>query len=263
MRVRIGDIDVGYSEAGAGDPVVLVHGLAEDRRHWARLQKGLEDFRTFAYDVRGHGETTLGNAQGTLSQLGGDLVGFLQAVTGPARCVGFSLGGTVVLWAAASRPDLIPHAVVAATSTVVGRAAAAFFRSRIELVNIDFAAFPDALRADTEKQVVTAKGNLGEVVDELRVESVGNGDGYVNAARAMLALHQEPLTPRLREIRCPVDVVGGDADAFCPRKAADIMLQALPDGTYHEIAGCGHWMPVDQPEAYAQTLSTILRRRRG
>ena len=186
---------------------------------------------------------------------------FLESVTGPAPCVGFSLGGTIVLWAAASRPDLIPHAVVAGTSTVVGRAAAAFFRERIELVSINFAAFPEALRSDTEKQIVSAKGNLGDVTDELRVDPVGNGDGYVNAARAMLGLHQEPLTPRLGEIRCHVDVVGGDADVFCPRKAADIMVEALPHATYHEIANCGHWMPVDQPEAYAHTLSAILRRR--
>ncbi len=260
MKVRIGDIDVGYTEKGAGEPVVLVHGLAEDRRHWARLQIGLQGSRSLAYDLRGHGETTLGLADGTLSQLGGDLVGFLETTTGPARCVGFSLGGTVVLWAAASRPDLIRHAVVAGTSTVVGRAAAAFFSERIELVSTNFAAFPCALREDTEKQIVTAKGNLAEVTDELRVEAVGNGGGYVNAARAMLAMHQSPLTPRLAEIRCPVDVVGADGDVFCPRKAADIMIEALPDATYHEIADCGHWMPVDQPEAYARTLGTILQR---
>ena len=103
---------------------------------------------------------------------------------------------------------------------------------------------------------------LEEVTDELRVEPVGNGDGYVNAARAMLGMHQEPLTPRLGEIRCPVDVVGADADVFCPRKAADIMVEALTDAAYHEVADCGHWMPVDQPEAYARTLASILRGRK-
>ncbi len=85
MKVRLGDIEVGYSAHGAGTPVVLVHGLAEDRGSWAAVQEGMPDFHTFAYDLRGHGQTELGNADGTLAQLGGDLIGFLESVTGPAR----------------------------------------------------------------------------------------------------------------------------------------------------------------------------------
>lgn len=259
--VRLGDIEVGFNERGDALPVVLVHGLAEDHRHFARTQAELADFHTYAYDLRGHGETSLGEADGTLAQLAGDLVRFLERLTGPARCVGFSLGGTVVFEAAATRPDLVIHAVVAATSTVVGRTAARFFSDRIELIENDFSAYPQAQRRDAALQLVSAEVDLDAVVDALRVAPVGDGGGYINAARAMLGMHAEPLTPKLAEIRCPVDVVGGDSDVFCPKKAADIMLDALADATYHEIADCGHWMPVDQPVAYASALGTALRRR--
>ena len=57
-----------------------------------------------------------------------------------------------------------------------------------------------------------------------------------------------------------MDVIGGDGDRFCPRRAADIILAELADGAYHEIATCGHLMTVDQPEAYAVALHTALER---
>ena len=113
MKVRLGDIEVGYTERGDGPPLVMVHGLAEDRRSWGLAQERLAgDYRTLACDLRGHGETEAGDGDGTLDQLAGDLARFLEALTGPAACIGYSLGGTIVLALAAARPDLVMHAVV-------------------------------------------------------------------------------------------------------------------------------------------------------
>lgn len=260
MKVRLGDIEAGYTERGAGPPVVMVHGLAEDRRSWALAQERLAaDYRTLAWDLRGHGETGIGDGDGTLDQLAGDLARFLETLTGPAACMGYSLGGTVVLALAAERPDLVTRAVASGTSSVVGRAAAGFFEKRIGLLRNDRAAFEAALREDTAAQIVTSGADLDSITRR-RVEAVGDGRGYVNAARAMQGLHASPLTPALARIRCPVDVIGGDGDRFCPRRAADILLAGLADGAYHEIADCGHLMTVDQPEAYSATLRAALER---
>ena len=257
MRVRLADIDVGYTCLGEGPSAVMVHGLAEDRRSWADVQRRLNDFTTWAYDLRGHGESGLGEAEGTLAQLGGDLIAFLDALPGPAECIGYSLGGAVVLWVAASRPDLVIRATVAGTSTVVGRRAVGFFHDRIETIRSDFSGFAAALKEDTRQQLVVAGDRLEEV-SARRLEAVGTGDGYVNAARAMARLNTEPLTPLLQEITCPVHVIGGEADVFCPRKAAEIMLAALRHGSYHEVARAGHLMSVDQPDAYAQAIRNAL-----
>ena len=257
MRARLADIGVGYTRMGEGPPAVMVHGLAEDRSSWADVQRRLSDLTTYAYDLRGHGETDLGEAEGTLEQLGGDLIAFLEALTGPADCIGYSLGGAVVLWVAAKRPDLVTRATVAGTSTVVGRRAAGFFRDRIETIRNDFSGFGSALKEDTRQQLVVAGDRLEEVTAR-RLKAIRTGDGYVNAARAMGRLNEEPLTQVLPDIVCPVHVIGGEADVFCPRKAADIMIDALRHGTYHEVAEAGHLMSVDRPEAYAQAIRNAL-----
>ena len=257
MRIRLGDIDVGYSRTGKGPSAIMVHGLAEDRSSWADVQRRLSDFTTYAYDLRGHGDTDLGEAEGTLEQLGGDLVAFLETLTGPADCIGYSLGGTVVLWVAAKRPDLVTRATVAGTSTIVGRRAVGFFRDRIETLRGDFAGFASLLKEDTRQQLAVAGDRLEEVAAR-RLKAVGTGGGYVNAARAMARLNEDPLTRLLPDIACPVHVIGGEADTFCPRKAADIMMAALRRGTYRELAQAGHLMSVDQPDAYAKAIRNAL-----
>lgn len=256
--VTLGDIEVSYTEAGNGDPVVLVHGLAEDKGTWAAQQRDLTGVRTFAYDLRGHGGTTPGQADGTLAQLGRDLLAFLEKVSGPAVVVGFSLGGTVALWAAAERPDLVTRAIVLGTSSVVGRAAAEFYAQRIaQAADTSGEEFRAGLRNDTAAALAVAQDRLEEVV-AARLAAVGDGRGYISAARAMAGLNQAPLTPRLAEVKVHVDVVGATGDTFCPAKAAAIITEALPDVTYHEIPDAGHLMNIDNPDAVTAILRTAL-----
>ncbi len=257
----VGDITVAFVEGGAptGPPVVLIHGLAEDSRTWQHQQGQLGEFHTYAYDLRGHGGTSLGDADGTLAQLDTDLCAFLETVTGPAVCVGFSLGGTVVLSAAASRPDLVTGAIVLGTSTVVGRAAVPFYEERIERASSgDAQRVAEALREDTAAGLSSSEPDV-DALTARRVEAIGDGRGYINASRAMAALNAAPLTPRLADIRCPVTVIGAEHDTFCPRKAADIIRNGLPAADYLEIPAAGHLMNIDNPVAVTAALTKALK----
>lgn len=257
MKQQIRDIEVNYSERGDGEAVVLIHGLAEDHQSFADVQERLQNFHTFAYDFRGHGSTTNGDADGTIEQLADDLIAFLETVSGPAKCVGYSLGGTIVLQAAVKRPDLVRHLILVGTSTVVGSMAAEFFKQRIELLQQNPDAFREALREDNAKQIVNPAVNADEIA-QARCAAVGTGEGYINAARAMIGVNQQPMTPLLAQVDRPVDVVGADQDVFCPRKASDIILEALSSAQYHEIADAGHLISADQPAAYAELLGRLL-----
>lgn len=262
QSVAINDIQVAYSESGSpapgAGPVVLIHGLAEGRESWSVTQADLSGLHTFAYDLRGHGASSTGAGAGTLEQLGQDLLGFLEQVTGPATVVGFSLGGTIALWAAAERPDLVLRTVVLGTSSVVGRSAVGFYADRIELAgDTAAAAFRTAVRDDTAAGLFTAAPDL-DALTQARLAAIGNGAGYVNASRAMAALHEFPLTPRLADITSHVDVVGAEHDAFCPAKAARIIVDALSDVTYWEVPDAGHLMNIDNPPAVTEILLKTL-----
>jgi pimeloyl-ACP methyl ester carboxylesterase len=257
-RVAVGDIEVAFRRAGEGRRVALIHGLAQDRRMWGPLQGDLDDMESYAIDVRGHGQTPLGEADGSLEQLGRDLIGLLEDL-GPAACVGHSLGGTVALWAAAERPDLVEGVVASATSSVVGRAAAAFYAQRIELFeSADDAQVIDALREDTRAQLHREDVDV-EALVRARLEAVRDRRGYVNGARAMATLHDHPLNERLERIEVPVLVVSGEFDAFCPWRAAEIMLEHLSNATYRRLDGVGHLVTDEDPGQFADKVGGWLR----
>ncbi|WP_280460212.1 alpha/beta fold hydrolase [Nocardia carnea] len=260
LTQSVGDIDITYNRVGSGPAVVLVHGLAEDRHSWRAAQNALTGCTTYAYDLRGHGQTGVGSATAGLDQLRDDLLGFLEAVTGPAICVGFSLGGTVVLAAAAKRPDLVTRVIALGTSSVVGRGAARFYADRVELFRSgDRAECREALHADTAAALHNPDSDVDRVT-EARLAAVGDAQGYINASLAMAGLHENPLTPALADIRpdTPVVVVGADNDTFCPKKAADIILGAIGHASYSEISGAGHLMMVDQPKQTVALLQRLL-----
>lgn len=258
----IGDLQVAYTEAGEGDPVVYLHGLAEAHESWKVQLDAIDGHRNVAYDLRGHGRTTAGEPDGTVAQLGHDLIGFVDAVIEqPATVVGFSMGGTVALWAAAHRPDLISNVVVLGTSSVVGRAAVGFYETRIEESRAPYSdAFVAAMRDDTRRGLAREPQDLDALTAD-RLRAVGTGEGYRNAATAMMRLRAEPLTPMLTELRVPVEVIAADEDTFCPAKASQILLESLPDARYQEIAGAGHLMNVDDPDAVTAALTNALNGR--
>src|ERR1044072_5948338 len=102
MRARCNDIDVAWFEAGRGDPLILVHGLADDHRAWRRALPDLMlRRRVVMYDLRGHGETSLGRPDAPLRQPGGAVVALMDAIgISRADVAGFSLGGTIAMRAA-------------------------------------------------------------------------------------------------------------------------------------------------------------------
>lgn len=238
-HVTLGDIELAFRRAGNGRRLVLIHGLGQDMNIWIEIQGLWDGCETYAYDLRGHGGTTLGEAQGTIAQLGGDLIAFLELV-GPAICVGFSLGGSIALWAAAERPDLITGVIAVATSSVVGRAAAESMESRInDVLSGDAATMRTIIEDDTRSQLAGTEADFAGIV-EGRVAAIGDVRGYVNGARAVRGMRDDPLNPRLEMITQPVLVVTGSLDPWCPRRAAEIMLEHLSNATFVELAGVGH-----------------------
>ena len=98
---------------------------------------------------------------------------------------------------------------------------------------------------------------MDEVV-AARLDAVGDGRGYINAARARRGLNADPLTPRLSSIKTPVVVIGAEHDQFCPQKAASILLEAMPGAEFLNVPEAGHLMGVDNPGAVTAALRKAM-----
>ncbi|MEV4003040.1 alpha/beta hydrolase [Actinomadura sp. NPDC049753] len=107
-----------HDQRGKGDPVVLLHGGLTDGRSFTGNLDGLADtFEIYLPDRRGHGRTPDAPGPITMELMARDTIAFLERVVGgPARLVGYSAGGTVALWVAMRRPDLVERLVLISTA---------------------------------------------------------------------------------------------------------------------------------------------------
>lgn len=260
--VRINDIDVNMYVAGTGDPVILLHGMAETAWScWAgQIEPLAAEYAVYAVDLRGHGRTGLGMADATLEQLASDLNSLMAQVTGPASVVGFSMGATIALSAAAQSGTQVSRVIAMGGSSIVGRATAEFFQKKARTVEArDVPELNRQIRREIEGMFV-ASPEKAEDYALWRIAAVGEGYGYANAALAMARMRDVPMQPDLARVTVPVDVVGGEKDVWCPKKAADVIIEGLTSAPvrYSEVPGVGHLMAVDDPDAVTESLLEVL-----
>jgi 3-oxoadipate enol-lactonase len=259
MRARCDDIDVAWFEAGHGEPLVVIHGLADDHRAWRRTLPDLMlHHRVVLYDLRGHGETSLGNPDGTLRQLGADLIALLDALDlERADLAGFSLGGTIAMRAAIDHPDRVSTLTLVATSSRVGRAAADWYRQRVEMVERGDPALRETLDRDTADVYAESPTELEEG-SLIRRQSTTDPRGYGNACAAMAALNGAPLDPELPRIAAPTLIVASENDRHCPPKAAEIIAAGIKGARLELFPDAGHPIPVEKPCELARAINSFL-----
>ena len=116
-RFDVGGFSMAYREAGAGSPVLLVHGSMSDYRVWAEQVPVLaEHYRTFAVSLR-HSFPDAWDGRGddfTVRQHAADLGAFIQGMRlGRTHVVGHSRGAAVALLLARQRPELVRTLILA------------------------------------------------------------------------------------------------------------------------------------------------------
>lgn len=239
--------------------MVLVHGLGDDHRAWRKTLAWLAlDHRVIAYDLRGHGETSIGDADGTLAQLGADLIGLLDAL-GLERVdlCGHSLGGTVVMRVAIDQPARVGRLVPVATSSRVNRAAADWYGERARAAEEGRDRLRPLLEQDTREQFAGVSGEFAQHWT-IRRQSTADPRGFANGCRAMARLHTAPLDPELGLVQAPTLVIAAERDRLCPPRAAEIVAAAVPGARVEVLAGSGHQVALERPAELSRAILSFL-----
>jgi pimeloyl-ACP methyl ester carboxylesterase len=121
-QVNVGGAALYYEAAGAGSPIVLLHGLDLDRRMWDEQVVPLAHAHTVVrYDLRGFGRSTAGSQSGTHVADLKALLDHLELVS--VSLVGISLGGGVAIDFATAYPNAV-RALILVDPLLEGTAAA-------------------------------------------------------------------------------------------------------------------------------------------
>jgi pimeloyl-ACP methyl ester carboxylesterase len=174
-----------------------------------------------------------------------------------ADVAGFSLGGTIAMRAGIDHPDRIGRLILVATSSRVGRAAADWYRQRVEMVATADPLLRETLDRDTSDVYAESPAELEEGL-LIRRQSTVDPRGYGNACHAMAGLNTVPLDAELPRISAPTLIVASDKDRHCPPKAAEIIAAGIAGSRLELIAGAGHPIPVEKPRELAHLINSFL-----
>ena len=243
-----------FEEHGRGDHVLVLPGVTERAEDIGNLIDALASrFRVIAPDLPGSGRSEpIPRAYAAdFYQRDADMMAALLAHLGVARAhvAGFSDGGEVALLLAVQHPEV-------ARSLLVWGAAGRLFPELAPVLD----AIYDA--------VDTRSGNwasFGEQVKKRYGAPAGREmlHGWVAASRAILAEGGDISFSRAHEIRCPVLLLAGEHDAFCPPARMRELVGRIPRAELIQVEGGGHALHDEQPRWFVARALHWLGRQSG
>lgn len=219
-RIQAGDLDVHYEERGAGTPVVLVHGNWGSVIWWEPVfERVPPGTRLLAYDVRGRGQTSGPEGDGSFHSLADDLRRFAAALElGPFHLVGHSLGTAIAMQYALEHPDRLRSLVLISPAWVDGMPEAYAIDAHQERLVADRAYTDAALQAITPG--APRDERWARIVDATRAQTIATARGAMRAH-----LEWRP-GDSLRAIGVPVTVISGALDPLITPAVATRVAEA-------------------------------------
>lgn len=255
---------------GRGSPVILIPGLSSPRAVWDGVAPDLARTHTvYLVQVNGFGgdqpRANLGD--GLLAGILADLHKLVadQKIAG-APVVGHSMGGLAALMLARAHPGDVGKALIVDALPFVGSAfipgsTVESVKPQAEMMRAQMAGlygkpFPEAmgqaiarqnaLKPESQKQVAA-----WVAVADMRV-----------SAQAMYEDMQTDLRPQMKEVVTPVTVLvpwtaarGGEAPVLDLYKRE---YAGVPNVTFKGVGESGHFIMLDQPEAFRAALTAFL-----
>jgi 3-oxoadipate enol-lactonase len=260
MHLRVSDgAPIWCHQAGTGDAVVLLHGLADDHRLWRhQLPVLAERWRVLAIDLRGHGRSAKRPLPSSVGRLAEDIVDVLDALgIERAAVIGLSMGGGVAQAVALARPDRVAALGLVSTSPTFPASTRQRFLQRAEIAEREgIAGLVDAMVARWFTPAFAAE-HPG-IVEETRLTVAAN-DPLAFAAACRVNASRD-WVGRLGEIEVPVLFVGGSDDPAEPGAAAGLYRRHLPDVRVELVDGASHLLPLERPDVLAAHLVGIAQR---
>jgi pimeloyl-ACP methyl ester carboxylesterase len=258
-QITSGDADIFYEVLGSGPPVVLLHPFPANHNLWKPAAQALTTrYRVILPDLRGHGESGIGDGPATMEKHAADIARVLDhEEVRRAAFVGVSIGGYALFefWrkyraranaiilcntkAQADTPEARAVRLQAATF-VLDRGTELFFGSMIPKLM-------GKTTRDTRPDLVEGALRMMRTMSPEDVAMVQRG----------MAERQDSVET-LKTINVPTMLVTGDEDILTGVGEAELMRQNISGSEIKLIAKAGHYSPWEQPEEVGKLLRQFL-----
>jgi pimeloyl-ACP methyl ester carboxylesterase len=259
---RINDINLYYEVHGAGEPLLMIHGLASRGEGFSHQLPALSrHFKTIIFDNRGVGETDQPETDYSIPQMADDAAGLLDHLgIGQARVLGISMGGMIAQELALRHAQRVRKLALGCTHCGIRHCIPApewvgeIFRNlkgkpREQIVR-------EFIPVNFSRQTQETNTQLIEAVVPRMVNNRQAPHAYY---RQLEALYRFDSFDRLPEIRIPALVLTGAEDALIPPGNAKIIADRIPGARLMEFSETSHLFFIEKADEVNQALLEFFK----
>jgi pimeloyl-ACP methyl ester carboxylesterase len=254
-------VKIAWERHGAGDPVLLIHGLGYARWGWEPVLPGLaERFEVLLHDNRGIGESDAPPGPYTAAEMAADAIQVLdEAGVERAHVVGTSLGGMIAQELALAHPERVDRLVLACTTPGGPRVQPmpdVTVRLLAQAAGLEPAV---ALRRFVENALAPATvARRPELVERIMEHRLATAQAPAAWAAQAAAGATFDAYERLGGLRSPVLVQHGSRDVVIDPRNGDLLADLLPDAQLERFDGCGHLFFWEEPARFVSSVTAFL-----
>jgi 2-hydroxy-6-oxonona-2,4-dienedioate hydrolase len=267
--IDAGGIRTRVIEAGAGEPLILLHGTGGHAEAYTRNIAALaERYRVLAVDMLAHGYTDAPGRPCTIPEYVAHLGAVLDAHgLGRAHLSGESLGGWVAAWFAAEHPERVGRLLL---NTPGGATADEEVLERLRGLTRDAMLNPTA--ATVRRRLEWLMADPATVTPELVAirQAIYDRPSFQAATDDRLVLLEldtrraNLLTEvRLGSIRAPTLVLWTTQDPMAGVPVGEWFARAIPDARLEVMSDCGHWPQFERPDVFNAISLAFFDAERG
>jgi pimeloyl-ACP methyl ester carboxylesterase len=257
--LRSDDAEIFYEIRGSGPPVVLLHPFPCHHGFWHPIAAALDSrYRLILPDLRGHGDSEVGEGPAFMAKHASDIVRLLDAEgIGKAAFVGCSIGGYILFefWrrfrARVSSLALCDTRPQADTS----EARASRLKSAASVLEQGTEPFLEAMIPKLMgRTTLSARPDL---VDGARAMMRKMSAEDISLVLRGMAERPDSVAD-LKTIDVPTMIVIGEEDVLTTVSDGELMRQNIGGNQLKVIPKAGHYAPWEQPEAVGKVLRQFL-----
>ena len=272
-RVTVDGVETQYLEAGAGPPLLLLHGHEQSAASWRWVIPALaRTHRVLALSLPGYGGS--GAAAGGHAP-GADLAPFVAAFLSaagagaPLDVAGHSAGGAIALRLTLADPARIRTLTLVDSAGLGREVHPLLVLDTLPVIGelaVMISRLPGGDLARTSMSAAMLFAQPARIPAEFLAEqhALARRPGQLEAstalARALFGPHGQRhiLTGRLPGLPTPTLVIWGARDYLLPVQQARAAVKLLPHGQLSVFPDCGHLPHVEQPGRFTAVLGDWL-----
>ncbi len=261
----VNGINIHFDDYGSGEPVILITGSGGRGRLWTPHQVPAlmaAGYRVITVDNRGVPPTDMClDEPFTVDDLVADTAALIEYLgAAPCRAVGFSLGGIIVQELLLTSPDLVAQAVLMATRGRGSLLYQALALADSELLDSGIELPPRYAAVMQAMHYLSPRTQQDDqrIRDWLDVFEMSPMDTAIHRAQRNLDLIDNRLED-YRKIKTPCLVLAFQDDLIAPPLLVREVADHIPGCRYAEIAGCGHYGYLEEPDAVNGRIIEFFR----